>query len=57
LEETEEERTIVRWGRTLPMKKCTVCGRSFAPWFQLEYFRTIAEGIPRDFWDKCPDCR
>jgi bidirectional [NiFe] hydrogenase diaphorase subunit len=57
LEETEQERTIVRWGRTLPMKQCTVCGRSFAPWFQLEYFRTITEGIQRDFWDKCQDCR
>jgi bidirectional [NiFe] hydrogenase diaphorase subunit len=57
LEENEKERTIVRWGRTLPMKKCTVCGRTFAPWFQLEYFSRITEGIPQDFWDKCPDCR
>jgi len=57
LEENEKERTIVRWGRTLPMKKCKVCGRSFAPWFQLEYFRKITEGIEKDFWDKCPDCR
>lgn len=57
LEENEKERTIVRWGRTLPMKTCKVCGRSFAPWFQLEYFRKITEDIPKDFWDKCPDCR
>ena len=57
LEETESERTIVRWGRSLPMKKCTVCGRSFAPWFQLEYFGKITDGIPADFWDKCVDCR
>jgi bidirectional [NiFe] hydrogenase diaphorase subunit len=57
LEENEKERTIVRWGRTLPMKKCTVCGRTFAPWFQLDYFSKITEGIPQDFWDKCPDCR
>jgi bidirectional [NiFe] hydrogenase diaphorase subunit len=57
MEENEKERTIVRWGRTLPMKTCKECGRSFAPWFQLEYFRNITEGIPKDFWDKCPDCR
>jgi len=57
VEENENERTIVRWGRTLPMKKCKVCGRSFAPWFQLDYFGKITEGIPKDFWDKCPDCR
>jgi NADH dehydrogenase/NADH:ubiquinone oxidoreductase subunit G len=57
LEETESERTIVRWERTLPMKKCKACGRSFAPWFQLDYFSRITEGIPKGFWDKCPDCR
>jgi bidirectional [NiFe] hydrogenase diaphorase subunit len=57
LEENEKERTIVRWGRTLPMKTCTVCGRSFAPWFQLEYFKKITEGIPEDLLDKCLDCR
>jgi len=57
VEENENERTIVRWERTLPMKKCKVCGRSFAPWFQLDYFGKITEGIPKDFWDKCPDCR
>jgi bidirectional [NiFe] hydrogenase diaphorase subunit len=57
LEETETERTIVRWGRTLPMKTCKVCGRGFAPWFQLDYFGKITKGIPKDFWDTCPDCR
>jgi bidirectional [NiFe] hydrogenase diaphorase subunit len=57
IEENENERTIVRWGRTLPMKKCKVCGRSFAPWFQLDYFGKITDGIPKDFWDTCPDCR
>ncbi len=57
LEETETERTIVRWGRTLPMKTCKVCGRSFAPWFQLDYFGKITDGIPKGFWDTCPDCR
>ncbi len=57
IEETEKERTIVRWGRTLPMKTCKVCGNTYAPWFQLEYFKQITQGIPKDFWDKCPNCR
>jgi NADH dehydrogenase/NADH:ubiquinone oxidoreductase subunit G len=56
MEETEEERTIIRWERTLPMKKCTVCGRSFAPWYQLEYIKERAK-LPKDFLNICPDCR
>jgi hypothetical protein len=56
MEETEEERTIVRWERTLPMKKCTVCGRSFAPWYQLEVIKERAK-LPKDFFNVCPDCR
>ena len=56
MEETEEERTIVRWERTLPMKKCMVCERSFAPWYQLEYIKERAK-LPKDFLDICPDCR
>jgi len=47
VEENENERTIVRWGRTLPMKKCKVCGRSFAPWFQLDYFGKLPRGFQR----------
>ena len=57
MEETEKDRTIVRWGRTLPMKVCTKCGNAYAPMFQLEYFRKTTNGIPKNFWDKCPDCR
>jgi len=56
MEETEEERTIVRWERTLPMKKCTVCGRSFAPWYQLDVIKERAK-LPKDFLNICPDCR
>ena len=56
MEETDEERTIVRWERTLPMKKCKVCDRSFAPWYQLEYIKDRAK-LSRDFLDICPDCR
>ncbi|MBN2123667.1 MAG: (2Fe-2S)-binding protein [Deltaproteobacteria bacterium] len=57
IEENENERAILRWGRRLPMKKCKVCGRPFAPWFQLEYFKQITEGLPKDHWDTCFDCR
>lgn len=56
MEETEGERTIVRWERTLKMKKCTVCNRSFAPWYQLEYIKERAK-LPKDFFEICPDCR
>ena len=56
MEETDEERTIVRWERTLPMRKCTVCDRSFAPWYQLEVIKERAK-LPKDFLDVCPDCR
>jgi bidirectional [NiFe] hydrogenase diaphorase subunit len=56
MEETEEERTIVRWERTLKMKKCTVCGRNLAPWYQLEYIKERAK-LPQGFLDVCPDCR
>jgi NADH dehydrogenase/NADH:ubiquinone oxidoreductase subunit G len=56
MEETEEERTILRWERSLPMKKCKACGRSFAPWYQLEYIKQRAT-IPKGFLDICPDCR
>jgi NADH dehydrogenase/NADH:ubiquinone oxidoreductase subunit G len=56
MEETEEERTIVRWERTLKMKKCSVCGRSLAPWYQLEYIKERVK-LPQNFLDVCPDCR
>ncbi len=56
MEETEKERTIVRWERTLPMKKCKTCGQSFAPWYQLEYIKEKVR-LPKDFLDVCPDCR
>jgi bidirectional [NiFe] hydrogenase diaphorase subunit len=56
LKEEGDERTIVRWNRTLKMKQCKVCGNYFAPWFQLETFREKAE-LPKDFFDACPSCR
>jgi hypothetical protein len=56
MEEKGDERTIVRWKRTLKMKRCKVCGNLFAPWLQLEKFRTQAK-LPKDFFDTCYTCR
>ncbi len=56
MEEKADERTITRWKRTLKMKKCKVCGNSFAPWFQVEKFREKAN-LPKDFFDVCYTCR
>jgi bidirectional [NiFe] hydrogenase diaphorase subunit len=56
MKEEGDERTILRWKRTLKMKKCKVCGNNFAPWFQLEKFREKAK-LPKDFYDVCYSCR
>jgi len=56
MEDKADERTIVRWKRTLKMKKCKICGNSFAPWFQVEKFRDKA-GLPKNFFDVCYTCR
>jgi len=56
MREEGDERTIIRWKRTLKMKKCKVCGNTFAPWFQLEKFKEQAK-LPRDFFDVCYTCR
>lgn len=56
MSEEGEERTIIRWKRTLKMKKCKVCGNYFAPWFQLEKFREQAN-LPKGFFDICYTCR
>src|SRR4030042_184937 len=39
MKEEGDERTIIRWKRTLKMQQCQVCGNYFAPWFQLKKFR------------------
>lgn len=49
-------RHILRWKRKLPLKTCSVCGRPFAPTFQLNKFAEWS-GRPREFFDKCQDCR
>jgi NADH dehydrogenase/NADH:ubiquinone oxidoreductase subunit G len=51
-----DERTILRWKRTLKMKQCKICGNYFAPWFQLEKFKEQAK-LPKDFFDVCYTCR
>ncbi len=56
MKEEGDERTIIRWKRTLKMKQCKVCGNYFAPWFQVEKFRTQAK-LPKDFFDVCYTCR
>jgi len=56
MKEERDERTILRWKRTLKMKRCKICGNTFAPVFQLEKFRENAK-LPKDFFDVCYTCR
>jgi bidirectional [NiFe] hydrogenase diaphorase subunit len=56
MKEEGDERTIIRWKRTLKMKKCKICGNYFAPWFQVEKFREQAK-LSKDFFDICYTCR
>jgi NADH dehydrogenase/NADH:ubiquinone oxidoreductase subunit G len=56
MKEEKDERTIIRWKRTLKMRQCKVCGNYFAPWFQLEKFKEQAK-LPKDFFDTCYTCR
>jgi bidirectional [NiFe] hydrogenase diaphorase subunit len=56
MEEHGDERTIVRWKRTLKMQTCKSCGRPFAPLFQLNWIIDKAH-LPKDFYTVCPVCR
>lgn len=56
MKEEGDERTIIRWKRTLKMKKCKICGNYFAPWFQLEKFKEQTK-LPKDFFEVCYTCR
>ena len=56
MKEEGDERTILRWNRTLKMKKCKICGNTFAPLFQLEKFREDAK-LSKEFFDVCYTCR
>jgi len=56
MEEHGDERTIVRWNRTLKMKTCPSCGKPFAPLFQLNWIIDRVK-LPKDYFEKCPVCR
>ena len=56
MEEHGDERTIVRWKRTLKMQPCQSCGRPFAPLFQLNWIIDKAH-LSKDFYSLCPVCR
>lgn len=56
MEERGDERTIVRWKRTLKMQPCQSCGRPFAPLFQLNWIIEQAH-LPEGFYELCPVCR
>ncbi len=56
MEEHGDERTIVRWKRTLKMQPCQSCGKPFAPLFQLNWIIDKAH-LPKDFYSLCPVCR
>lgn len=56
MKEESDERTIIRWKRTLKMKQCKICGNYFAPSFQLEKFKEQAK-LSKDFFDICYTCR
>jgi bidirectional [NiFe] hydrogenase diaphorase subunit len=56
MEEQGDERTIIRWKRTLKMQSCRSCGKPFAPLFQLNWIIERAN-LPKDFYTLCPVCR
>ncbi|MBW2038516.1 MAG: (2Fe-2S)-binding protein [Deltaproteobacteria bacterium] len=56
MEERGDERTILRWKRTLKMQPCKSCGKPFAPLFQLNWIIDKAN-LPQDFYELCPVCR
>jgi NADH dehydrogenase/NADH:ubiquinone oxidoreductase subunit G len=56
MDERGDERTIVRWKRTLKMQPCQSCGRPFAPLFQLNWIADKAH-LPEGFYELCPVCR
>jgi NADH dehydrogenase/NADH:ubiquinone oxidoreductase subunit G len=54
MESTGDTRTI--WGRTFKMKTCSVCGRYFAPEYQLEFI-SKKTGVPMTDLMVCTSCR
>jgi bidirectional [NiFe] hydrogenase diaphorase subunit len=58
IEDAGDTRTITMPNVTMEfkLKKCSSCGRYWAPERQLEYIIKKAE-LPADAYEKCPDCR
>jgi len=56
IEDTEETRTMINWKTVRKLKKCKLCGKYFAPEFQLEYMKRTAD-LPNDYFEKCLECR
>lgn len=56
MEESADERIIVRWKRKLKLQRCEICGRPFAPIYQLNWIREKAD-LPMESLNLCPVCR
>jgi len=56
MEESENGKERVIWGKTFKMVACKVCGRYFAPQEQLEYIGKKT-GVPLDKLYTCVNCR
>jgi len=56
MEESENGKERVIWGKTFEMVACKVCGRYFAPQEQLEYIGKKT-GVPLDKLYTCVNCR
>ncbi len=52
----EEEGLRSLWGRDFKMAACKVCGKYFAPEYQLEWMAKKT-GVSLDFLKTCQDCR
>jgi bidirectional [NiFe] hydrogenase diaphorase subunit len=57
LEEHDGQRTIVRWGRTVPLAVCEKTGRPFTPQYLLETFARKLEGFEPQVFKKAPPYR
>jgi len=57
LEEADGQRTIVRWGRTLPLAVCEQTGRAFTPRFLLEHYAQELGGLDEKVFRKAPPYR
>jgi len=57
--EDNGDRRMIHWPHNqmeFKLRKCTVCGKYWAPEKQIEYIAKISGTSPKDY-DICPDCR